>query len=340
MSDANSATWIDDGEKYALVGLSVKVEGDIPSGTIAPDLWVVADTTFNTPPHWREWLGSIRAGEVEDCNLFLLSKLASSTPDILDAENQKLKQRVWNFYVGLLLASPFAPARKPVMLTGARRDGEVDIRQESDFKSPVPCVFRPYPPVVFKDIRLAAQLGEKLSALGAAPPAGGPWRLFRTLHIYIEARANGDILERVHQYSRCIDGLILPKAGKTTQQFKSRTELFIGPGHHDVMGEIYDVRSAVEHLHENRYLENFDRELRLDLLKKEAIIEYIARKALARIVGDSNLWPYFANTPALGAFWALPDADRRRIWRDPVDPMVAVADFDPKYIHDGLLGAP
>jgi hypothetical protein len=75
MSNGNSATWIDDGEKYAVVGLTVKVDGHTPSGTIASDLWVLADTTFNTPPYWREWLGSIRAREVEDCNLFLLSKL-------------------------------------------------------------------------------------------------------------------------------------------------------------------------------------------------------------------------------------------------------------------------
>ena len=56
-----------------------------------------------------------------------------------------------------------------------------------------------------------------------------------------------------------------------------------------MMGEIYDVRSAVAHLHEDRYLEGFDRETRLDLLRKEAIAEHIARAALARIVGDSNL---------------------------------------------------
>lgn len=99
--------------------------------------------------------------------------------------------------------------------------------------------------------------------LAAGPPPGGTWRLFRGLHIYTEARANGDILERLHQYSRCIDGLILPNAGETKRQFKSRTELFIGPRHHDMMGEIYDIRSAVEHLHENRYLEGFDRATRL-----------------------------------------------------------------------------
>ena len=121
--------------------------------------------------------------------------------------------------------------------------------------------------------------------------------------------------------------------------FKSRTELFIGPRHHDLMGEIYDVRSAVEHLHENRYLEGFDRAVRLDLLKKEAIAEHIARTALARAIGQPALWAHFANTSGLAAFWASPEAERRRIWGDPIDAMAALKDFDPKYIHNGHLGA-
>jgi len=107
-----------------------------------------------------------------------------------------------------------------------------------------------------------------------------------------------------------------------------------------MMGEIYDVRSAVEHLHENRYLEGFDRETRLDLLKKEAVAEHIARTALARVVGDPSLWPHFANTSVLGTFWALPAHDRQRIWGPPIDPLDALADFDPNLIHNGHLGGP
>ena len=66
-----------------------------------------------------------------------------------------------------------------------------------------------------------------------------------------------------------------------------------------------------------------------------AIAEHIARAALARIMGDSNLWPHLANTPALGTFWALPDVDRRRIWGDPINPTDAIADFDPNHIPEG-----
>ena len=340
VSGANPAPWIDDGEKYALVGISVKVDGHIMAGQVAPYLWILADTKFNIPSHWREWLGSVRAEEVESSNLLSISKLRSSRPDVLDGENQKLQQRVSNFYVGLLLASRFAPAHRPVVLSGSRRNGEVDIRQQHDFDSPVPCIFRGYPPVVNADIQLAVRLASEIEALGTTPLKGGHWRLFRTLDMYRNTRTVRDILDRLHQYARCIDGLILPDAGKTKQQFKSRTELLIGPRHHDLMGDIYDVRSAVEHLHDNRYLEGFVRATRLDLVKKEAVTEHIGRMALARIIGDPSLWPHFANTASLASFWALPAVDRRRIWGDPINPLDAVTDFDPKYIHDGDLGGP
>ena len=340
MTSGNNAMWIEDDEKYALVGLNVNIDEHIPSGEIAPNFSVLTDTTFNVPPHWQEWLGSIRARQIENFNLFLLTKLASLTPDVLDAENQTLQERVSNFYVGLLLASTFAPADRPVMLTGSRRDGEIDVRQQRDFDSPIPCLFRRYPPVMPEEIRLAAQLADKLDALAVTPLPGRHWRLSRTLHIYTGARTNGDILDRLHQYCRCIDGLILPNAGKTKRQFKSRTELFIGPHHHDMMGELYDIRSAVEHVHENRYLEPFDRATRLDLLKKEAIIEHIARTALARIVADDTLRSHFANTSTLAKFWKLTVVERQRIWDDPINPLDAIADFNPEYIHDGHLGAP
>lgn len=332
-----TGNWIEDGEKYALVGLSLKFQGTLPA-RITANLSALTGTTFRVPAEWRQWLGTIRTGEVEDCNLFLLSKLKSLAPDLLDAENQKLQQRVWNFYLGLLLASPFAPAHRPVMLTGSRQDGEIGLCRQQDFECPIPCLFRPYPIVTPHDVGLAARLGENLDDIAGAAITGGHWRLFRTLHVYVDARSMADIVDRLHQYCRCIDGLILPNAGKTKQQFKSRTELFIGPGHHDLMGELYDVRSAAEHLHENRYLEYFDRTVRLELTRKEAIAEYIARSALVRIIGSGSLWPHFGNTPALERFWALTPAERTKIWGDSFDPIAAVADFDPRYINDAMLG--
>ncbi len=133
MTSEESLMWIEDGEKYALVGLEVTIAKHFPLGRITRNLWVFTNTAFDVPSHWQEWLGGTRTREVKGCNLFLLpSKLASVTPDVLDAENQKLQRRVWEFYVGLLLASTFAPAHRPVVLTGSKRDGEIGVRQQQD----------------------------------------------------------------------------------------------------------------------------------------------------------------------------------------------------------------
>jgi hypothetical protein len=340
MSTLDFSAWINDGEKYAFVGLEVRVEGPLPNGQLTQNFWVLSDARFSIPAHWREWLGTIRVEQLEDCNLFLMSKLKSSAPKILDAENQTLQRRVGNFYAGLVLAGSFAPSHAPVMLTGARHGEEIDIRQQQEFETPVVSLARPYPPIQRENVLLASQLGTNIEILPAAGVSGGQWRLFRTLHIYMQARTSQAMLDRLHQYCRCVEGLILPQVGRTRSQFKSRTELFIGPGHHTLMGELYDIRSAVEHLHENRYLETFDRAARLDLVKKETIVEYIARTALVRIIGNANCWPHFSNTSSLSRFWSLPADERRLIWGDPIDPMAALHDYDEQFINDGQLGAP
>ena len=332
--------WISDGEKYALVGLQVGIEGPPPPEQLAPNLWALTGTTFEVPSHWRAWLGSIRAGRVANSNLFLVSKLTSETPYVLDRENQLLQQRVNHFYVGLLLSTMFSPCHKPVMLTGARKDGEIGVRQKMDLDLPVPQVFRPHPAINSNDIVAAAQLGQKIEAMVPGTVPGGLRHLLQTLHIYVEARTTKHPLDRIHQYCRCIEGLILPAIRKTTKQFKSRTELFIGPAHHELMGALYEIRSHVEHLHENRCLETFNREVRLDLVQKEAIVECIARTALARITSQDGLWQHFGNAEALSKFWALSPDKRQEIWGDPFDPMVSLRDFDPNDLSDGMLGAP
>jgi hypothetical protein len=68
-----------------------------------------------------------------------------------------------------------------------------------------------------------------------------------------------------------------------------------------------------------------------NLTKKEAVIEHIARTTLARILLNEPLWQHFTNKTALAEFWARPAAERQAIWGPPIDPMVALAEFDERY---------
>lgn len=340
MTRNGPADWLADCEKYALIGLEVKIDEDIPFRELSSGLWAWTDNAaLGLPEHWREWIGSIRAEEIEGCNLVLLAKMRSSSPQVLDRENQLLTRRVLTFYHGLLLASSFTPSHPPVLFSGACEDGAFGVRESSTLNIPSLNIFRFYPPVLAKEIDRAGALARCLGQLASTQPAGSAWRIFRALTVYCEARTTGDLLDRLHQYCRCIDGLILSEPGNGRNQFKSRTELFIGPRYHELMGRLYSIRSDIEHLHEHKYLEKFDRTVRLDLLEKEAIAEHIARNALAHVVGTPTLWSYFGNTATLVPFWKLDPAERQELWGPPtIRPADALAEYDPQYISNGLLG--
>ena len=76
------------------------------------------------------------------------------------------------------------------------------------------------------------------------------------------------------------------------------------------MGDMYAVRGSIEHLHEHRFFDTFDRKVMLGLLEKEVIAEYVSQTALARIAGDKTILDHFANATTLAQFWKLEPAER------------------------------
>jgi hypothetical protein len=332
--------WLSDNEKYALIALEVRVDQHTPLlREVAVGYWAWTYVPLKVPLYWREWLGTIQTEAIENSNLILLCKTLTKTSAVLDAENELLKRRVWGFYIGLLLSSTFTLDRPPVMLTGAQTDGEWDIRQQNSLDLSSANLIRAFAGVHVDEVGQAARFGGVQEQLIVSPPLGGPWRLLRVLQVYVAARQTREVVDRLHQFCRCIDGLILSEPGKGAKQFKSRTELFIGPRHHELMGQLYKMRSDIEHLHEHKYLEVFDRLTRLDLAEKAAIAEHIARYALGHILSTSALWPHFGNSTNLASFWQLNPADRQKLWGPAmINPADAIAGYDPDTISDIDLG--
>lgn len=338
LNDTPIGAYIRPGDKYAALALSVKTDDSVVSQALG-GLQLIAGASFPLDDFWRKQLGSRASEDLESCDSFLIARLASERPGVLDGESQTLQLSVHNAYLGLLMTGPWAPAHRPLVLTGAREADEIVLRQHQALDGPVPGIITAYPAIAIRHFAEAARLAKCLSDIPAAGIKGGHWRLWRTLDIFRNAVAIRDLVERVHQYCRCIDGLILPGVGKTAAQFKSRTELFIGPKHHPLMETLYEIRSADEHLNETKYLEVFDRDVRLDVLQKEMIVSYMVRRVLFHLIGTPHLWEHFGNAVALEAFWKLEPADRQKIWGDPIDPLAPVAKFDPAEISDGQLGA-
>jgi hypothetical protein len=333
----DKSDWIEDGEKFALIGMRLDSDRGLRRLCLPGYLSVLTDAEFELPDFWREWLGTARVENVKECNLFLLAKMPSKTLSVLDNENQILERRTHTFFLGLILASKFTAFERPILATGSRVAGEIDIRSFGEMDRPLGSIVHDETPIGESQLRQAAEIAGSLQSFdGSWKP--DHWRFFRCHSIYHCARANRDMLDRIHQFTRCIEGLIASKQGETKRKFKSRTEIFIGSNFHDLMGELYEVRSDIEHLHENKYLEARDRATSVRLAELEAISEWIARSCITRILLDSRLLGHFGSVAALEQFWVLPEGERRAIWGAPVDPNAPLKDFNFGYVSDDELG--
>lgn len=116
--------------------------------------------------------------------------MKSQAPQTFDGESAELTKHAGHFYAGLLLASPFAPAHRPVMLVGYRHDGEINVRSQNEYEPAIPSMVRHYPPITLAELRLGAKIATQIAAIETVLLPGGHWRLFRTLHLYLESAHN------------------------------------------------------------------------------------------------------------------------------------------------------
>jgi hypothetical protein len=310
-----------DGEKYGLIAVpNTKVAEALPQELhIASDLWVTRSLPIALDSHWQKWLGTILAERIEKASLYLIAKGPSRAPEVLDDENEKYQNRVNLLFWGLLLTDfLWTPQEAPIQLSGAKHTSGLDVRSVSQRDgiekipgAPIGCVDQ-------HRLQKAANLTTLLFSLEEEKKHKRFWKIIQGFYDGLISRSAED---RLHQFTRCIEGFILPGTGQTKSQFKSRTELFIGPRHHQLMEEVYDLRSAVEHLHDP-LLEITGTKVSdklATLFRRSYEIKTLARYCLERFVSRHDLWPHFEDDDALRQFWQLPQAERRALWGDPLD---------------------
>ena len=148
---------IRDGEKYAMIAMQTRNLVDMRPTEMAPGLWVSSTPMIKMDAHWKECLGSIRIGEIQDCNMFLLSKAQAIARSVLDEENATLENSVWQSYCGLLLADRFGVTQDPVLITGARIGTDISVRQVWSLDAPTHA--NPYHQLELARVQEGARIG-------------------------------------------------------------------------------------------------------------------------------------------------------------------------------------
>jgi hypothetical protein len=312
------------GEKYALIAIHrLALDwANVPLvEEVCPGFWYSQQPPLGLADHWKEWIGSVRAKQLAEAQLCLCVKATTAAPRILDEENKRLLGSVGRFYQGLLLAVPLWVDGELSLLTGANSGDGADVRSISVLVPPAPVHYGTTKLIGANDLHAAAQLVPVLNGF----PAGKYLRLQRALNAYATGITEKDLRERLHQFCRVIEGLILPDEGKTTKQFKSRTELFVGPGQHDLMGGLYECRSVVEHMNDPEFPDQSDRGKYRYFYEWAALAEEVARSCLRNALLSPTLLRYFESDTTLASFWKLDAAKRSELWGPPLE-MRAVLD--------------
>jgi hypothetical protein len=116
--------------------------------------------------------------------------------------------------------------------------------------------------------------------------------------------------------------VVKPEIGASRRQFIHRCQTFTGASaaNADILGESYDIRSQVEHLHDwQNGLPNVPPEFREERLKsQQRRSEALGRHVYGRVCTSQAHRQLFEDG-AIDGFWARPDDEKRQLWGAQLD---------------------
>ena len=128
---------------------------------------------------------------------------------------------------------------------------------------------------------------------------------------------------RLHQFVRAAEAVVKPRIGETRRQFLHRSTLFIGATEDNraLLGHLFDLRSAAEHLNE---FENLLQDVPAAERQRAGWLrsyqaELLAGRIYRRILADPAALALFRTDAEVDTFWALTDRERQDRWGPSFD---------------------
>ena len=85
----------------ALRGANVASEALAKDLELADGLWILGRPPVSADETWTKWLGTIKAGALNESNLVIVARAPSACPFVVDGENHTLERRCLNVLIGL-----------------------------------------------------------------------------------------------------------------------------------------------------------------------------------------------------------------------------------------------
>ena len=287
------------------------------------------------PSHWRDWVGSIRLEDLERASAHLVASAPIAGTADWEQAGLDLHTKVYRFYLGLLITTDFMAHKRGTLLVGSTPDDGPDVETLTEYEATYFVPGAPEALVSDRKIRHAGRLAQAIAEIYAR---GTHERFGRILRCFLSSLRSTSYDDRIHQSVRCVEGFVHPGRQYIKNTFTERSQFFTGRRYKDLLDNLYDIRSVVEHLHGpfRAVTAAGERERLLTLGLRAMQAESLARFCLKVVLSDERLWPHFADENAIEAFWALPERKRRLLWPSRLGIEAVTRMFDP-IRHDEVV---
>ena len=266
---------------------------------------------------WKEQIGALGARRINDCNLFIYT--------VRDDSNHFGEPRLTDlhsFYFGLLLQGRGYSAAGSV-LGGSIQQHELRIGSLGELnKYYEPAKVLP-DDVEAETIIASIKLAAGINKLYSNPTEAGPYlRLRKGFNAFLEGIQQTAIHERLHQFVRAIEAVVKPKLGEYRRNFVSRARYFAGTSGELLLSQLYEMRSAAEHLNPLAFVLDQERYDRLNLIALKAYqAEILAGYVYSRILVNPYILENFETDQAIEKLWATGAQPRRlfELFGDAID---------------------
>lgn len=189
--------------------------------------WVFNRIPVAIDGYWKQWIGTIRLGQLQNSNLIIIVSESSTTPQVLDEHHKRLNKKLLQTF-NLLQLSGILEYEGANLLCGSFFDAKSEIRQMSEL--PFFNQTRGYTrtPVTIDRLQQAIQLRKGLEEMDFTPDEFK--RLKWGWKVLIDGLQKEHGEERIHQFVRSLEALILPEIGRTKRQFTHRCQTFAKAG--------------------------------------------------------------------------------------------------------------
>lgn len=308
------------GEKFAVIAVEAVHSLVTAPLQLGDGTWALTAVPVELSTQWQEWIGSIDLGHLRRSNLVFVRTVASVNPGTLDAEQTALREHQNDLFVLLQLSGGLEYARA-IWLTASVLDTGSLVHQVGTLKEfyRTPGSRR----VAVTRVRLEEAARSTAALHGMRAATGEFDRVVRGVQALTDGLTRRHGCDRLHQFVRALEALILPRTGRTRRDFVQRCQTLLIPNRalERLLGEVFDMRSDTEHLHAwDRSLQRYPRaEREREALHRTRQMERFACSAYRRILEDEVVRRHFRSETMQEAFWALPEQQRRAVWGRQLD---------------------